>query len=143
MSAINPDHYKQGDIECIDAIRAALGDYGFTAFCRGNVMKYVWRAGLKGDPTEDLEKAAWYTNRAAKVYEGIDVDGFDDLPTASPDPTDVAHLERENTVLRERVERLESTFKLLRANILSIKHANTYTLCRDSWLTQIDLALKH
>ena len=64
----NPSHYTQdGEIECIDAIRAALGEDGFRAFCRGNAMKYIWRSELKtGDPTTDLRKAEWYMNRAAK-----------------------------------------------------------------------------
>ena len=64
----NPSHYTQdGEIECIDAIRAALGPDGFRAFCRGNAMKYIWRSELKtGDPTTDLRKAEWYMNRAAK-----------------------------------------------------------------------------
>jgi hypothetical protein len=26
----------------------------------GNVLKYIWRAGLKGDEVEDLRKAAWF-----------------------------------------------------------------------------------
>ena len=29
----------------------------------GNVVKYVSRAGKKGDPIEDLEKALWYLQR--------------------------------------------------------------------------------
>lgn len=64
----NPSHYTQdGEIECIDAIRAALGPAGFRAFCRGNAMKYVWRSELKtGDPITDLKKAGWYMNRAAE-----------------------------------------------------------------------------
>lgn len=33
-------------------------------FCLGNAMKYIWRAGLKGeDPVEDLKKARWYLDR--------------------------------------------------------------------------------
>ena len=32
-------------------------------FCLGNVMKYIWRADLKDDAIEDLEKAAWYLQR--------------------------------------------------------------------------------
>ena len=65
MDPINPSHYKYGDIECIDAIRAALGIDGFISFCKGNIIKYAWRANLKGDPSEDLRKAAWYASRAA------------------------------------------------------------------------------
>lgn len=61
----SPSHYNQGGIECIDAIRAALGDEGFKAYCRGNAIKYTWRAGLKLDEVEDLKKAAWYNRMAA------------------------------------------------------------------------------
>ncbi len=32
-------------------------------FCLGNAMKYIWRADLKGNAIEDLEKAAWYVQR--------------------------------------------------------------------------------
>ena len=59
-----PPHYKQGGIECIDAIRAALGHDGFIAFCRGNVIKYQWRADHKHGG-EDLKKAAWYARMAS------------------------------------------------------------------------------
>ena len=64
----HPDHY-QGKVECIDAIEAALGDDGFVACCRGNAMKYIYRAGRKGDSVEDLRKAAWYLDRAIKTLE--------------------------------------------------------------------------
>lgn len=61
----HPAHYTTGDIECIDAIMAALGPDGFVAYCRGNAIKYLWRAGLKGDANEDLRKSAWYATRGA------------------------------------------------------------------------------
>jgi hypothetical protein len=32
-------------------------------FSLGNCVKYVWRAGLKGDALEDLKKAVWYIER--------------------------------------------------------------------------------
>jgi O-succinylbenzoate synthase len=35
-------------------------------FCLGNAIKYVWRADLKDDAIEDLEKAVWYINREIK-----------------------------------------------------------------------------
>jgi hypothetical protein len=65
--AVNhPDHYNQGEIECIDAIRSALGHEGFVAFCRGCIIKYGWRATDKGDEgAEDMRKAEWYAARAA------------------------------------------------------------------------------
>jgi len=59
----HPPHY-QGKVECIDAIEAALGNDGFVAHCRGTAMKYIYRAGRKGDSVEDLRKAAWYLDRA-------------------------------------------------------------------------------
>jgi hypothetical protein len=62
---INPDHYKQGDIECIEAIKAALGPDGFKAYCRGNVIKYLWRSNWKGQAMEDYRKAQWYCDRLA------------------------------------------------------------------------------
>ena len=40
----NPDHYNQGDIECIDAIRAMLTDEEFIGYLRGNSLKYRWRS---------------------------------------------------------------------------------------------------
>lgn len=63
----SPAHYNQGEIECIDAIRVALGYEGFVAYCRGNAIKYNWRAGLKLDEKEDLRKAAWYSSMAAGI----------------------------------------------------------------------------
>ena len=32
-------------------------------FCLGNSVKYILRAGLKGDAIEDLKKARWYIDR--------------------------------------------------------------------------------
>jgi hypothetical protein len=61
---INPSHYKQGGIECIEAIKAALGE-GFADYLRGNVMKYLWRYKEKGG-VEDLRKSAWYLDRLIK-----------------------------------------------------------------------------
>lgn len=56
MSKIDhPNHYNTGNIEVIDAIE----DWGL-GFHLGNVVKYVARAGHKGDALEDLEKAQWY-----------------------------------------------------------------------------------
>ena len=59
----HPPHYQSDNgIECIDAIRAALGREGFIAYCRGNSIKYLWRD--KVNNVEDREKAIWYINRA-------------------------------------------------------------------------------
>ncbi len=63
----HPSHYQGGLIECIDAIEAALGPEGFAAYCRGNVLKYTWRAGRKGDAAQDMAKAEWYANRGGRA----------------------------------------------------------------------------
>lgn len=57
-----PDYYRQGSIECIDAIKEAVkGLDGFEGFCTGNVVKYMWRWKYKGG-IHDLIKAINYTN---------------------------------------------------------------------------------
>ena len=66
-SVNRPAHYTHGEIECIDAIESALHWSGFVDYCRGNALKYVWRAGLKNNSAEDLLKAAWYCERAART----------------------------------------------------------------------------
>ena len=65
---INPSHYKQGDVECIDAIKSATTD-GFTGYLTGNVLKYVWRWKHKNG-IEDLKKARWYLDRLIGELEG-------------------------------------------------------------------------
>lgn len=69
----HPSHYTAGGIECIDYIAAKLGTIEFVAYCRGNAIKYLSRAGLKGDDfAQDLRKAAWYCTRAAAELEKLD-----------------------------------------------------------------------
>ena len=56
-----PAHYTghPSGVECIQVTE-------HMNFCKGNAMKYLWRAGLKGQPDkelEDLRKAAWYIQR--------------------------------------------------------------------------------
>jgi hypothetical protein len=58
----SPDHYRQGDIECIDAIQAALTPEEFAGYCKGNAIKYIWRERHKGG-RESLAKARWYVER--------------------------------------------------------------------------------
>ena len=55
----SPPHYKQGDVECIEAIKAATGD-GYQGYLQGNIMKYIWRYRAKGQAINDLKKAEWY-----------------------------------------------------------------------------------
>lgn len=62
----HPPHYQSDNgIECIDAIRAALGKEGFIAYCKGTSIKYLWRD--KWDNEEDLKKGIWYQNKAIEA----------------------------------------------------------------------------
>jgi hypothetical protein len=60
----HPPHYTTGGIETIDFIEAKLSAEEFTGYCRGNALKYLSRAGLKGPSEEDIRKAIWYLNRS-------------------------------------------------------------------------------
>lgn len=56
-SVNHPPHYNTvPGIECIDVIE-------HFSLLRGNAIKYLWRAGEKGDTVEDLRKAIWYIQR--------------------------------------------------------------------------------
>lgn len=51
----HPPHYTAhpSGVECIQITR-------HMNFNLGNATKYIWRAGLKGEAIEDLEKAQFY-----------------------------------------------------------------------------------
>ena len=53
---INPTHYQIGGIETIDYIEAKLTPEEFKGYCKGNSIKYISRAGHKGESMEDLKK---------------------------------------------------------------------------------------
>jgi hypothetical protein len=61
-SVDHPSHYTKhpSGIECIE-ITEHMG------FCLGNAIKYIWRADLKQNAIEDLEKAVWYIEREIKL----------------------------------------------------------------------------
>lgn len=65
----NPTHYTQGEIECIDCIKAAtVNKVGIEAFCVGNAIKYLFRYENKNG-LEDARKAQWYINRLIQELE--------------------------------------------------------------------------
>lgn len=65
----SPAHYTQGKIETIDIIEQTVSNLPpKRAYALGNVIKYVSRHQYKNG-LEDLEKAAWYLNRAIEQYE--------------------------------------------------------------------------
>lgn len=60
----HPSHYigHPSGIECITVVE----HFNFNI---GNAIKYLWRAGLKGNLIEDLRKAAWYIDRETMRIE--------------------------------------------------------------------------
>jgi hypothetical protein len=59
----HPDHYNWlPEIEVIDITR-------HFSFVRGNAIKYLLRADLKGSTLEDLKKACWYVEYEIRQLE--------------------------------------------------------------------------
>lgn len=59
----SPSHYTDGGIETIDIIKSKLTKEEYIGFLKGNIIKYVTRAGKKGSEEEDYKKAIWYLSR--------------------------------------------------------------------------------
>ena len=107
----HPAHYTEGfanrPIECIDITR-------HLPFTLGNAVKYIWRAGKKGDQEaalQDLDKADWYVEdwrrhcgeeaptglRTARAI-------FDLLERSGGDPLEQARYNVLDSLLRHRVD---------------------------------------
>lgn len=65
----HPSHYTQGGIECLDAIKASMSPEEYAGMLKGQVLKYVWRYRLKGQPAQDLKKAQFYLGRLIEEVE--------------------------------------------------------------------------
>ncbi len=66
----HPPHYKLSNgMESIDVIRAVLTPEEYRGWCKGNALKYQFRAGKK-DPTklvQDYEKTQWFLQELVEV----------------------------------------------------------------------------
>ena len=70
---INPMHYQQGRVSCIDYIEDRLGYAGFKQYLLGSHYKYTYRFKYKHKhlpklerkqkQLEDLQKSQWYLSR--------------------------------------------------------------------------------
>lgn len=60
----HPPHYTSNPsgVECITVTE-------WMNFNLGNAMKYIWRAGEKGNAIQDLQKARWYLDREISRLE--------------------------------------------------------------------------
>ena len=67
----HPTHYNKGTMECLDVIKACLSNSEFKGFLKGNVLKYMYRKGDKGDALEDLNKACWYAKLMEQEKDGL------------------------------------------------------------------------
>ena len=68
-NANHPNHYTQGGVECIEALKAATSNLkGIEAICTANAIKYLWRWKDKNG-IEDLNKAKWYIDRLIREIE--------------------------------------------------------------------------
>lgn len=75
----HPSHYTYGKVECIDALESMAEGYNvFGSSKEGpcvfaslawQVVKYIWRAPLKGKMHEDLMKAKFYLERLITKVE--------------------------------------------------------------------------
>jgi hypothetical protein len=63
-----PEHYRQGGLECIEAIEASMSREEFQGYLKGNIEKYVWRYRYKNG-VQDLHKARWYLDRLILALE--------------------------------------------------------------------------
>ena len=61
----HPTHYNAhpSGVECITIVE-------HMTFNLGNAIKYIWRAGEKGDAVQDLEKSVWYVQREIARLKG-------------------------------------------------------------------------
>lgn len=65
------EHYNMGDIECIDALRAAGSndENAFQAWLRLTCIKYLWRLPHKDKPLEDAKKTRYYLRKLIEELE--------------------------------------------------------------------------
>ena len=68
-----PRHYnRENAIECIDEMELVFGPEATCHFCLLNCWKYRYRAGLKNNGYEDLEKSDWYMRKYKELKKKIE-----------------------------------------------------------------------
>lgn len=67
----HPTHYggRDNPYEAIKVIRAWLTPEQCEGFLVGNALKYLARAGKKGEKLEDVKKTVWYLLRLVEKLE--------------------------------------------------------------------------
>lgn len=68
--AINPSHYKvKGLPEAHEIITHLMHREQYEGFLWGNIIKYAYRYGRKGDKAETAGKIAWYATKLKELEE--------------------------------------------------------------------------
>ena len=68
----HPSHYGgDTEYETIKVLEAWMTPEQFYGFCHGNALKYLSRAGKKGDLMTDLEKAQFYLDYEIKTLRKL------------------------------------------------------------------------
>lgn len=67
----NSNYYDAGGISVVDIWKAKLTEEEYVGLCKGNIYKYLMRAGKKDKKTtlKDLKKARDYLDNLIEVYE--------------------------------------------------------------------------
>lgn len=60
-------HYKSGDIEPIQYLKDKLTVEEYKGFLKGNMIKYISRATMKGSEKEDYIKALWFAEQLVEA----------------------------------------------------------------------------
>jgi len=69
---INPEHYTQGGLEVFDILKAKLTSEELEGFCKGNIIKYLFREKYKNG-FECLLKCHWHLTSLIEVrYNSLD-----------------------------------------------------------------------
>ena len=69
----HPIYYnRKNAIECIDEMELIYGPEALMWFCLLSQHKYRYRAGLKNNGYEDLEKSDWYMRKYKELKEKIE-----------------------------------------------------------------------
>jgi hypothetical protein len=66
---IGGDHYKELAVQPWSAMQSWMSDSEFAGFLRGNAIKYLARAGRKGDALQDLQKAMHYLAKLVSMKQ--------------------------------------------------------------------------
>jgi hypothetical protein len=66
---VGGNHYKELSVQPWSAMQSWMSEAEFEGFLRGNAIKYLARAGRKGDELQDLQKAMHYLEKLVSMKQ--------------------------------------------------------------------------